>query len=205
VWLNISFIFENVGAGDVQGSPAAQEAAKLAMSQATEGVIPPKQISIVRVVLLASRRFLREENTNMGNNEFLWRQRNKETHRQLGTVYSELTFQLLGRLEEIVKIEEMWLNNTATQTYVNWIKRTVTKNVREDAYTSNLKTAGAAAGVNVFMFAKVSILPTFSEPVTVYASTYAPSFLPTGAPSAAPTWGETMHHTCRNVIPCQIV
>lgn len=172
----------------MQGSIAAQDAAKVAMSQATQGVIPTSQINVVRIVLLASRRLSRDPD-NRGD---LYEVSGIPTRRGLGTVYTQVTFLLLAKLEEIVKIEDKWLNNTATLTYMLWLKRTVITSVRENTFVENLKSAGSSAGVNVFNFAKISILPTFSEPLTVYVATYAPTGLPSGEPTSVPTWGKSI-------------
>jgi hypothetical protein len=175
VRVNVSQVFENVGAGDVQGSAAAQEAAKLAMSQVTVNNIPPEQISIMSIESVSGRRLLLESSELSEHTEV--------AHRELATSYTRITFELSANLEEI------GFTNKESQRYVSWLKNQVERSVREDTYTARLRAAGLSAGINVFSFVKVSQVPSYSTPLVVFVATYAPSLFVSNIPTAVPSMG----------------
>jgi hypothetical protein len=186
VRVNVSQVFENVGAGDVQGSAAAQEAAKLAMSQATRNLIAPHQVGIVSIEAMSRRRFLLGPNqpyfpSQSDVKQLKWMaQSQAKGHRQLGTVYTKITFSMLATMENL------GLNNTSAETFLTWLRRDISGAVKDESFTWFIKIAGEAAGINIFNFAKVLEEPTYSEPAVVYVATFAPTTSPTLRPIAKP-------------------
>ncbi len=179
VYVNITFQYDNVGANEIRQSQSAQNASIYATSLALPG-IPPNQIrimSIVEVVTGLPNRVLRKILT--------LQQEQLQSMSELVSFYTIITFEVLGHLEPL------GFNNTATFSFMVWLKKLMTNNVASGEYTTNLKAAGVAYGVvGATKMASVLNKPIYATPVTVYAQTYAPSAVPSGEPTSLPTWGK---------------
>jgi hypothetical protein len=86
-----------------------------------------------------------------------------------------------------VVLEALGFSDTSSSTAYTQLVAQISNSITTGKFQTDLKTAGAAAGVTTFQAVSVTKIPTFTPAQVIYVTTNAPSPASSSAPSPAPS------------------